>query len=239
MPGFSRVGRRAAGRVAADALERRQREEMERFVGRLVHELRSPLSVVMMTLDAVARSGRVPPARALELASIALRDVDAVLERCYLMARIDLGEFTVAREAFELRRCLEAVVAERPGRCRVSLVGDAIDIVSDEQAVRTIVANLIDNACAYGDAERAVEVAFGIAADADHVMVRVRNAIGVAGAPDPGLAFERYYRGPLAGVVTGAGLGLNLARSLAGLLGGTVTLSDHGGYVDAVVTLPC
>jgi two-component system, sensor histidine kinase LadS len=121
----------------------------------------------------------------------------------------------------------------------VSLVGDARDVVTDAQAVRTIVANLIDNACAYGDAEHVVEVAFGVTADAHHVTVRVRNAIGVAGAPDPELAFERFYRGPLAGAVTGAGLGLYLVRSLAGLLGGAVTLSVGCGHVDAVVTLPC
>jgi signal transduction histidine kinase len=47
------------------------------------------------------------------------------------------------------------------------------------------------------------------------VRLSVTNDIGVAGAPDPGLVFNRYYRGANTTSLPGTGLGLWLSQSIA------------------------
>lgn len=231
------------GRALAEQslrFERDQRASTERFVGMLAHELRSPLSVVTMTLGAVAR-GQVPSEPALRRADAALRDADAVLERCLVAARMDRGAVTLELERIELRPCLEEVVAMHPAGERIDLSVDDVRVVIDQRALCHIVSNLIDNALAYGapDERVALTCRREHTAGGPLLTLRVRNAIGPMGTPDPKRAFDRYHRGARAGAVTGAGLGLHLVRSFAEALGGTASLGVVDDAVEAGVIVPC
>mgnify|MGYP000338362180 CR=1 FL=1 len=66
----------------------------------------------------------------------------------------------------------------------------------------------------------------------------IQNVIGNMGTPDSELAFEKYYRGPSATMVSGSGLGLFLVRELTHVLGGEVKLSIKDNLITFTVWIP-
>jgi signal transduction histidine kinase len=59
----------------------------------------------------------------------------------------------------------------------------------------------------------------------------VTNDIGAAGAPDPGLVFNRYYRGVSTSGLPGTGLGLWLSQSIAESIQARVTMNIFEGRI--------
>ena len=231
-----RAERVAAERMRALARERRRSAEGERFLGRLAHDLRSPLSVVSLALQDDARRSR-----SRELAHAALRDIDAVLERCMSAALLADGPPTLQLETVAVDRVITRAVSAHRASGRIELDGEPLQAVSDERALRIVCTNLIDNAVAYGAADRPVVVRWRVREHAAQraVEIVVVNAVGRYGTPDPERAFDRFHRGARAAGVTGAGLGLYLARAFAEHLGGRLALETSADEVRAVVELPC
>jgi signal transduction histidine kinase len=202
------------------SLEIRRRDEQDRFMSMLSHELKTPLSVVSMTLGL----SKPPSASVQAHAQEAVRDIQAVVDRCLQVDRlrhrrgpkpqlIDLPHLLV-----ECRNdCAQ------PERMQI----DAPDIpalTADELSLRTIVANLMDNALKYAASGSLVQVKVWPLAKRGQpgVMLQVRNTVGPAGQPDPRRLFQKYYRSPGAHRMTGSGLGLYLVRGLLKGMGGRI-----------------
>ena len=107
-----------------------------------------------------------------------------------------------------------------------------------------VLANLVDNALKYSPENSAVSFHAGLLSGHQPPMVRfcVSNAVGIAGMPDRGRMFEKYYRSPAAQHQIGSGLGLYLVRGLVEALGGTVdcrsSQGDGGRHIVFEVRLP-
>lgn len=234
--GWWRAARQAGHHQRAFEAERELRLAGERFLGTLAHDLRSPLSVVSLALDDDASAQR---SRA--LAHAALRDTDAVLERCLIVSRLAQGPPTLEIEPVDLDRLVAGLAAAHVGAERIVLDGPPVRVTSDRHALRTVLSNLLDNAVAYGHTDASVVVRWrrlersaGAALE-----IVVENAVGRFGAPDPERAFERSYRGERATAVTGAGLGLHLVRTYAQHLGGRAEVERSDDTVRVRVELPC
>lgn len=91
---------------------------------------------------------------------------------------------------------------------------------SDPFLVRTIVANLLDNALKYSPPDTRVDL--HLQQRAGETAMRVFNQPGAAGMPDPQRLFDKYYRSPGAHKQTGSGLGLYLVAGLAKRIGAAV-----------------
>jgi signal transduction histidine kinase len=154
---------------------------------------------------------------------------------------LDLARSADTTERFvvlDLDSMLESLVEDEAGAGRkaVFLKGAGRDVRVRAQALRRCLANLIDNAIAYGDS---AEVS--ARADGGNIIVRVRDH-GPGIAPDKLEAvFEPMVRleDSRSRETGGAGLGLAIARRLAQQNGGELTLENHpaGGCV-AVLVLP-
>jgi signal transduction histidine kinase len=111
----------------------------------------------------------------------------------------------------------------------------------DEDLVRRLVGNLLDNAVRHAPARSAVRVGLGQASGRYVISVTDR---GEGIPPDiQTRIFERFYRGDTARtpVDGGAGLGLALARWIARVHGGDLTLarsSQEGTTFTAVLPSP-
>ena len=147
-------------------------------------------------------------------------------------------EMSEAPQPLDLTALLESVQAdaEETGQT-VTLNGSVRGAVTGRpQALRRCLENLVSNAVRYGGrADIQVEE------DAAAVVIRVRDA--GPGIPEDQLekVFDPYYRldESRSRELGGNGLGLGIARNIAALHGGTLTLRNHPkGGLEAVLTLP-
>jgi hypothetical protein len=113
-------------------------------------------------------------------------------------------------------------------------------IQADDQLLRIVLVNLLDNAIKYSAEGQPIEISLDIVSDGKckHARVRVANAHGVAGIPDPKKVFTKYYREPRAHAKTGSGLGLYLIENLSRAMNGTLSYIPEADLVIFELKLP-
>lgn len=214
----------------------RQRDEQDRFLSMLSHELKTPLSVIHMTLGSL---NIAPDVRARVIRAVgAMR---RVIERCLQADRLRQGRVTASQQVIRIEVDLAAICADSsaPERC-VLQSGTLPSCATDVQLFRVIVSNLIDNALQYGALNRPVEISASAAEQRQRPGIRidVSNAPGAGGVPDPKRVFRKYYRGVAATSKTGSGLGLHIAEGFARKLGGSLTYQPTGDRVKFSLWIP-
>lgn len=229
--------------VASEALalarqEQASREERERLLAMLGHELKTPLATIRMVL---AGPG-VPETLARRLDGL-ITDMAHVLERSVQASRLEAGRVTLSVEPVDLAELLARLPADLPGAERLVVTpapaAGAAPVSTDAGLLKMILRNLLDNALKYSPPGSPV-----------HVNVRwpqpgirdwslsVRNQPGRAGLPDADQVFRKYYRNPKASHQSGSGLGLFLVKGLVELLQGELQLEPDAAQVIFHLRLP-
>lgn len=244
-------------------IERQKREEDGRFLSMLLHEIRSPLSVVALARSALERklpqighATRDAAARDLQRIEASVQQMREVLQQVQatseLEYRMNADEGLSAKAALgtcELSALLNRLLAEHVRHASV----DTAQLSSFEQGGRWVVAgglervlmmirNLVDNAIKYSVPGSMVVLDMAVRPMSgdwnSQCALAVRNQVGAVGMPDPQRVFEKYYRGPNAHQYSGSGLGLYWVRGLAQMLGGDVGCSVQGSEVTFTLVLP-
>jgi signal transduction histidine kinase len=200
--------------------QRVKNEEQQQFVSMLAHELKTPLSVLRLSLASDAPS---PHMR--EFADQAILDMAGIIDRCAKAVEIESEQSVVQIAPCDLRAELDKLRSRFADPQRLVITAaDFPDFQTDSGLFQVIVGNLVDNALKYADPTQPITLDFvqeerggqrGLA-------LAIANVPGMAGLPDPKKIFENYYRSPGAHRLVGAGLGLFLVRGCSKLLGGGV-----------------
>ena len=198
------------------------------FTANVSHELRTPLAGLRTLLEVTARAPR-PDDHAAALAIVV--QMCTVVESFLLLARLDAGQIEVVRHPVALHELVEecwkphaATAAERGLALRNRVPGDAV-ATTDRDKLRVVIANLLSNAVEYTSAGGWIEISAGEGALLD---------VTDSGPPIPpdqlDRIFDRMWRGDAARSATGlhCGIGLSLARSLAGCLGLSLSAVSRG-----------
>ena len=212
----------AVARQLAES-ETQRRENQERFMTMLMHELKTPLAIILLAASSLGRRLAPDSGDATRIKNInrAVDDLNALVERCASADQIDQGAMQMHKQSLSLAT-LAFDVMQTVGADRVKLLGPAPHTVfSDAQYLRLILLNLLSNALKYSPPGSLVELQLDTTSVKNRagVTLRVTNAVGAAGTPDPSHVFSRYYRAEGARRQVGAGLGLWLAQALARQLG--------------------
>jgi two-component system, sensor histidine kinase LadS len=203
----------------------------------LTHELKTPISVAMMSLGAAPQQGDPNIVRARR----AIGHLNAVVERMHLSVLADSRRLQAQLEPSNvsvlLYECIED--CRSPERIRAA-VGFQLEALTDGHLFSLIANNLIDNALKYSPPESWVEVHLEALNDPPRrgLRLRVINTEGSAGAPDPARLFKKYYRSPGAQSISGSGLGLFLSHHLAELIGAQLSHQRHPLQVEFDLFLP-
>lgn len=201
-------------RVAANE-QQAVAEQRRRFIDMITHELKTPLSVIRMRLGLHDPSENIQ-----HHARNAVKDMDAVIDRIAQLGRLEDGMADVRLHACDFQKTVEeclASQAEWSARCKSSWqLGVQPVVQSDPVLLRTVLGNLIDNACKYSPPGSVVtlegrELLLNGQAG---WQLRICNAVGPAGRPDPAQLFQKYYRSAGARQHVGSGLGLHVVRHL-------------------------
>lgn len=218
-----------------DLLELRQR-----FVSDAAHQLRTPVTALMLQMENLKHAG--PGAeRAAWLAEMArgLKRMSGLLAQLLKLARADAPAATVPplQPIGEVVREAIADLLPVAGERQVDL-GLVADLVAEIRGERSdlvmMIGNLLDNALRHTSAGGQVDLALGVVDD--QVVLEIADTgPGLPEAALP-LVFDRFYRH--APGVEGTGLGLAIVRSIAQRIGATVTLAnrpDRSGLLARVV----
>jgi signal transduction histidine kinase len=221
----------------AEALQLRV-ERDARFASDVSHELRSPLMTLSASVEVMEARRDDMPERAqsaLDLLSSDVLRFQGLVEDLLEISRFDAGAIRLHMEellAAEFVRQAVAVSAAPNLTLHVSERSEMALIRGDKRRLARVVANLIDNAIAYGGGEP--EISIEIVEPESEPMEHIRIAVVDSGAGVPveerDLIFERFARGGGAGRRTGsegAGLGLSLVDEHVKMHGGRVWVEDR------------
>jgi heavy metal sensor kinase len=220
--------------------------QQRQFMADASHELRTPVTT-SRTAAAVAlqQSHRNEEEYRETLAIIEQQTIrlSRIVEDMFTLARADAGSYPVRRTLMYLDEVVDDAV--RAARVLADTKQVSIELATiqsasftgDEELVRRLIGNLLDNAVRYTRPRSAVHV--NLVHEFNRYILSVTDA-GEGIAPDAqSHIFERFFRGDVARTSSdgGAGLGLALARWIARAHEGDVTVvrSSHEGTTFAAV----
>ncbi len=221
----------------AEALQQRV-ERDARFASDVSHELRSPLMTLAASVEVMEARRDDMPERAqaaLDLLSSDVVRFQGLVEDLLEISRFDAGAIRLHLEELlvaEFVRQAVAVSSVPSTPIHVSERAEHALIRGDRRRLARVIANLIDNARAYGGGEP--EISIAVVGDPEQPISRVQIAVEDRGpgipADERDLVFERFARGGGAGRRTGsegAGLGLALVDEHVRMHGGSVWVEDR------------
>lgn len=213
-------------------------EQQRQFMADGSHELRTPIT----TTRTAANVALQQPHRNEEEYRHALTVIEQQATRMshivadlFTLARADAGNYPVRRQPMYLDELVDDVAAAArivASTKNVSIVVGAAEsaaYVGDEELIRRMVTNLLDNAVRHSRAGASVRVELSAVESGYAIAVRDRGP-GIPLENQPHI-FERFYRADPSRVRSesdggGAGLGLALVRWVAELHGGTAALTS-------------
>jgi len=218
------------------------------FVGVVAHELRAPVSTLLLTHEAITRrlardSEPVPRwlHDRLARAHAQTRRLQRMIQRMLDATRLSLGRLVlefddvdVAEITREVLREFEDEAANRGSELRVDV--ERTTCRGDRARLEQVVTNLVSNALKYGGG-RPVEVR--VRPEGAGVLLQVRD-YGIGIRPEErARIFEKFQRTPEARRFAGLGLGLSITRDIVEAHGGEIRVdSAPGGGSTFTVRIP-
>lgn len=217
--------------------EKRQREEQSRFMGMLTHELKTPLGVMLMAINASA------PSLAMRArAKRAITDMNGVIERCALVDKLEEGSLTQDQERFDFYSEVQQVMHSLESNAlRLAACSNPISVFADRQLVHVVLKNLMENALKYAAPHTTVQMQVGTQSCEQGTAMAcfsIANTPGYSSWPDTDKLFSKYYRNAGAHRTTGSGLGLHLSKNVAVYLGGNLRYTPDTQHVRFEFCLP-
>ena len=210
------------------AAERRIQQIRDAFIEVLSHELRTPMTTIVVGAELLER-GHLSAERIREVAHDVREEAERMIrliEDLLVLSRAERGSLEISDEPVLVQRVVDRVARDIQRR-QPALVID-IDLADDLPPVRgeptyveQVLRNLVGNAAKYGPASGPIWIV-GSVVD-DRVEVRVLDSGPGIQDDDLGRVFELFYRSrETASRVSGAGIGLFVGRQLVELMGGHI-----------------
>ena len=230
-----------------EGYERLQRLERLRdnLVHMIVHDMRSPLTVLQLTLETLGF--HIPPGDAeaaalLSGAQAGAGSLAAMVTQVLEVSRLEAGQMPVNRTAGDLAEISRSVLGEflpLAGRRSLRLTSSGpVRAEFDAHLIRRALANLVHNAIKFTADHGEIRIDVGREGNAACLSVS-DNGQGI----DPehhGRIFEKFGQAPDPKNRTGTGLGLAFCRLAAEAHGGRIGVTSAKGSGSTFsLTIPC
>jgi signal transduction histidine kinase len=223
---------RARRQLESSAVElKRLSEAKDQFVAMLGHELRNPLAPIATALRVMELRGVSGLERELAVIDRQVNHLTRLVDDLLDVSRIASGkvelDLTVLEISDVIARAIEVtspIIEQRHQRLVVNVPRSGLRVRADIGRMTQVIANLLTNACKYGEAHGEIHVIAELRGG--HVAVRVVDSgIGIDPEMLP-LVFDLFSqeRQSIDRARGGLGLGLAIVKNL---------MSMHGGSVDA------
>lgn len=225
---------------AAAAEQREARAQQRRFqrdLASLSHDIRTPLAGAKGYLQLA--EGERDLARREHCARMAAERLDAMevlLDQLFAYTRASDPDLQLDVRPLPVIPVLESVLAAsypafeaRGWRPQVQVADLALVALADEDALRRILENIVQNALTHG--------AGSLTIAQEGPALAFENPVADTAAIDSERLFERFYRADAARNAPGAGLGLAVVRTLAEAMGARVEAACTEGAFRITLTL--
>jgi two-component system phosphate regulon sensor histidine kinase PhoR len=224
--------------VLHDVTELRRLENLRRdFVANVSHELKTPLA----SIKAYAETLRLGALHDAEHNQQFVARIEEQADRLHqlIIDLLHLARVESGQQAFDIAEvCLRSIVdasvaahAASAASRQITIASEPpaipIEVLADEEGVRTIVNNLVDNAIKYTPGGGKVTVRWR--QEGGHAILEVQDTgIGIA-RQHQARVFERFYRVDKARSreMGGTGLGLAIVKHLVQAFGGSVGIESQ------------
>jgi signal transduction histidine kinase len=219
---------------------------MEAFLGIAGHELKTPLTTVILSLQLLVRRVQHRAAQAEGNAGqarpkleIALDDLKLPLQQAERLnrlvrdlldtSRIQAGQLELELKPVEVGGIVRMTVEEQrqafPERViNLDMPEDPVPVLADADRIGQVVTNFVTNALKYSPEDRPVEMGVWVVEQQVRVWVRDQGP-GLSSAEQEHI-WERFYRAPSVEIQSGSGVGLGL-----GLYISRTIVEQHHGQV--------
>ena len=241
--------RKKAEKEIKDSLhkERELNELKSKFVSLASHEFRTPLSAILSSASLIAQYkdkheldkidkhiGRIKSS---------VMHLTNILNDFLSLGKLEEGKIEVNREELQLEPFFHEIEEEikltlKAGQhIEVECASALTTLRTDARILRNVLFNLISNASKYSPENKPIHL--GCKLVGSQVQFSVRDeGIGIPD-DDKKHIFERFFRATNAGNIQGTGLGLNIVRRYAELLGGNIAFeSTYGKGSTFTLSLP-
>ncbi len=225
-----------------DVTRERQVERLKAdFIATVSHELRTPITPIKGYVDLLRRRGDDMPAEKrhemLDTVADRVSHLTRLVEDLLLASGVSAPSAAVVLQPTDLAALTRRAVDDFPGesiRLTTRTPDEPVVVVADPTRVIQVLSNLISNGLKYSPDDAAVDVTCTLdrgATSGPVVRVRVRDRGRGIPADQLERVFDKFHRveDPMRMTTSGTGLGLFIARRLAGAMGGTLTVSSTLG----------
>lgn len=216
------------------------------FISSVSHELRTPLTAIngwAETLQSGELQDKEDIDKGLEIITSEARRLTNMVEELLEFSRIEDGRFTLSIEPTDVREELEdAVFTYRQFFMRENIElhyeeqdVDFPAIPGDEERLRQVFSNVLDNAAKHGGAGGRIDIYIGV--EEEQVVINIRDY--GPGIPEEELPHVKYkfYKG--SSKARGSGIGLAVCDEIIERHGGTLDIGNaEGGGCLVSIRLP-
>ena len=216
--------------------------EAKRMLSNISHDIKTPLTVILGYLEILIMNGAGETATLLKIQEKASQLMELV-EEFFTLSKIEAGDMDLGLSKISLSEiCRQSIadfysiLTERGTQVEIEIPERDIYVYGNEDAIRRILFNLITNAIRYGLDGKYLGI-FLIPGE-EEVEIRVRDKGKGIDKENAAHVFDRLYtmEDSRNKEMHGNGLGLSIARTLAGRMGGDITLDSVPGQ-ETVFTL--
>lgn len=214
------------------------------FLADSSHELRRPLAVLRGNLEVLA-SGALPAEEREQVIAeteAESRRMSRILADLLLLSQVD-ARLILQMRPIDLGDLLKSVAEHErqrfPARqIEVDVPAEPLRVEADEQRVRQLLENLLENAARYSEAGKPIRVRAG--RNGRFALAEVRDEGPGMSEEEARHAFERFFRGSRGrrAHADGSGLGLAIVQHIAEAHGGGVALTSSPAGTAVRVELP-
>ncbi|HBE80716.1 MAG TPA: PAS domain-containing sensor histidine kinase [Firmicutes bacterium] len=223
--------------VIGDVTKLRQLETMRKdFVANVSHELKTPLTSIKGFIETLIDGAINQRETALKFLTIIYQETERlnnIIHDLLDLSKMESGKTELKKKPINLNRLVEDIIVTVESRLREKNLElkrelQATIIHGDEDLLREVIINLLDNAIKYTPEDGSIQI--GTHETSDGVVFYIKdNGLGV---PKESLArlFERFYRVDKgrSRAMGGTGLGLSIVKHI---------IERHGGKVSVVSEL--
>lgn len=219
---------------AALELTSRELQRSARFSADASHQLKTPVTVIRAGLEGLLAGDLLKPEAREDVSGLVHQTfrLATIIDDLLLLSRMDAGRLQIHFSPVDLAPMLGALLDDlsaAPDAFALGVEADvapALWITGEKVYVSLILQNLLENSRKYNRPGGRIRIRARV--EGEWAVV----SIGNTGIPVPPSSiehiFERFHRGGVGENVPGHGIGLNLARDLARLHGGSLVLLGSG-----------
>lgn len=217
------------------------------FFSMMSHEFRSPLQVILSSTEIIERhSAEISLQKKqhfLQLIKRNIKKISKLLDDVLVVGRVDFGSLKTNLQLVNLAEfcndLLDDVRLSTSNKLQInlSISGEFCDVYIDENLLRHILTNLLENAVKYTTSGKSVNLAVSCQNGSATFCIQ-DNGIGIP-QEDKHKLFDLFHRASNVKNIPGTGLGLAIVKRCVDLYGGQIDVESQEGVGSKfILTLP-